>query len=55
MKLSLAIASILVAATAAFIALSWLARCREVEEVYGIATRRDERAAGPRYPGISGE
>jgi putative peptidoglycan lipid II flippase len=39
----------LVAATAAFIALSWVMRCTEVEEVYGIATRKDERA-GPRGP-----
>jgi putative peptidoglycan lipid II flippase len=39
---------ILVAATAAFITLSWVMRCTEVEEVYGIATRKDERAALPR-------
>jgi putative peptidoglycan lipid II flippase len=39
---------ILVAATAAFIALSWVMRCAEVEEVYGIATRKDERTGLPR-------
>ncbi len=38
----------LVAATASFIALSWVMRCTEVEEVYGIATRKDERAGVPR-------
>jgi len=43
---------ILVAATAAFIALSWVMRCTEVEEVYGIATRKDERAALPRGPSL---
>lgn len=36
----------LVAATAFYIALSWIMRCTEVEEVYGIATRKEERAAG---------
>jgi len=43
---------ILVAATAAFIALSWVMRCTEVEEVYGIATRKDERAVLPRGPSM---
>jgi putative peptidoglycan lipid II flippase len=38
----------LVAATVAYIALSWLLRCTEVEEVYGIATRKDQRAVAPR-------
>lgn len=38
----------LVAATAAYVAMSWVLRCTEVEEVYGIATRKDERAALPR-------
>jgi putative peptidoglycan lipid II flippase len=32
---------LLVAATVAYVALSWLLRCREVEEVYGIAMRRE--------------
>ncbi|MCL5288274.1 MAG: murein biosynthesis integral membrane protein MurJ [Acidobacteria bacterium] len=45
---------ILVAATAAFIALSWVMRCTEVEEVYGIATRKDERVAPPRDPNVTG-
>jgi putative peptidoglycan lipid II flippase len=39
---------ILVAATATFIALSWVMRCTEVEEVYGIATRKEERVTLPR-------
>jgi putative peptidoglycan lipid II flippase len=43
---------ILVAATAVFVALTWLMRCTEVEEVYGIATRRDEREPGARLPGM---
>jgi putative peptidoglycan lipid II flippase len=43
---------ILVAATSAFIALSWVMRCTEVEEVYGIATRKDERATLPRDSGL---
>jgi hypothetical protein len=42
----------LVAATATFIALSWVMRCTEVEEVYGIATRRDERAVVSRDPNV---
>jgi putative peptidoglycan lipid II flippase len=43
---------ILVAATAVFIALSWVLRCKEVEEVYGIATRQEERQPGARLPGM---
>jgi hypothetical protein len=27
-------------ATALYLALAWLFRCREIQEVYGIATRR---------------
>jgi len=50
-----ALTLILLAATAVFIALSWAMRCREVEEVYGIATRREDREGSPRYPGISME
>jgi putative peptidoglycan lipid II flippase len=47
----LALTLMLVAATAAFIALSWLMRCKEVEEVYGIATRSEERAGRSTLPG----
>jgi putative peptidoglycan lipid II flippase len=32
------------AATAAFLALAWLLRCHELEEVYGIATRKEQVA-----------
>lgn len=34
-------------ATAAYLVLAWLLRCHEVEEVYGIATRRELRPAAP--------
>jgi hypothetical protein len=33
--------------TAAFLLFAWALRCPEVEEVYGIATRRAEKEAGP--------
>ena len=36
----------IVAATAAYLALAWLLRCEEVDEVYGIATRRDRESSG---------
>jgi putative peptidoglycan lipid II flippase len=37
-------------ATAIFLGLAWLFRCHEIEEVYGIATRRTA-GAGPGYMG----
>jgi hypothetical protein len=33
-------AGLIVGATILYLALAWLFRCREVEEVYGIALRR---------------
>jgi putative peptidoglycan lipid II flippase len=36
----------IVAATVAYIALAWLLRCEEVDEVYGIAMRRDAAKGG---------
>jgi putative peptidoglycan lipid II flippase len=38
---------IIVAATVAYIAIAWLLRCPEVEEVYGIATGRDHPRGAP--------
>jgi len=37
-------AGLLTGATALYLALAWIFRCHEIEEVYGIATRR--RTAG---------
>jgi peptidoglycan biosynthesis protein MviN/MurJ (putative lipid II flippase) len=37
-------------ATAIFLGLAWLFRCHEIEEVYGIATRRTA-GGGPGYMG----
>ena len=39
--------ALIVGATALYLALAWIFRCHEIEEVYGIALRR--RAAGPDY------
>ena len=36
----LVFAGLIVGATALYLALAWLFRCHEIEEVYGIATRR---------------
>ena len=36
----LAFAGLIIGATALYLALAWLFRCHEIEEVYGIATRR---------------
>src|SRR5258707_15251851 len=36
----LVFAALIVGATALYLALAWLFRCHEIEEVYGIATRR---------------
>jgi hypothetical protein len=36
----LVFAAMIVGATAIYLALAWLFRCHEIEEVYGIATRR---------------
>jgi hypothetical protein len=37
-------------ATAIFLGLAWIFRCHEIEEVYGIATRRTA-GGGPGYMG----
>ena len=37
----------IVAATLVYLGLSWLLRCPEIEEVYGIAIRREGAQAGP--------
>ncbi len=36
----LVFAGLILGATALYLALAWLFRCHEIEEVYGIATRR---------------
>jgi putative peptidoglycan lipid II flippase len=41
----LVFAALILGATALFLALAWLFRCHEIEEVYGIATRRTAGAA----------
>ena len=46
----LVIAALIVGATALYLALAWLFRCHEIEEVYGIATRRTA-SAGDGYTG----
>jgi len=33
-------AALIIGATAVYLGLAWLFRCHEIEEVYGIATRR---------------
>jgi putative peptidoglycan lipid II flippase len=40
-------AGLIVGATVLYLALAWIFRCREIEEVYGIALRR--RKGGPEY------
>jgi hypothetical protein len=36
--------ALIIGATAIYLALAWLFRCHEIEEVYGIATRRSAGA-----------
>jgi putative peptidoglycan lipid II flippase len=45
----LVFSGLIVGATALYLALAWLFRCHEIQEVYGIATRR-RAAAGDGYP-----
>jgi len=45
-QLCIFIALILVA-TLIYLGLAWLFRCHEIEEVYGIALRRERGEAGP--------
>ena len=40
-------ALMIIGATVVYVLLAWLLRCHEVEEVYGIATRKDKEAAAP--------
>jgi hypothetical protein len=45
-------AGLIIGATALYLGLAWLFRCHEIEEVYGIATRRTAGAgAGDGYVG----
>jgi hypothetical protein len=37
--------ALLIGATALYIGMAWLFRCHELEEIYGIATRRRTPAA----------
>jgi len=46
----LVFAALILGATALYLALAWLFRCHEIEEVYGIATRRTA-GAGDAYMG----
>ncbi len=46
----LVFAALIIGATALYLALAWLFRCHEIEEVYGIATRR-AAGAGDGYEG----
>ncbi len=39
--------ALIVGATTVYLALTWLFRCPEIEEVYGIAIRREPAAEGP--------
>jgi len=39
-------AGLILGATALYLALAWIFRCREIEEVYGIAVRRQAAGAG---------
>jgi putative peptidoglycan lipid II flippase len=45
----LVFSGLIVGATVLYLALAWLFRCHEIQEVYGIATRR-RVGAGDRYP-----
>lgn len=45
----LVFSGLIVGATALYLALAWLFRCHEIQEVYGIATRR-RAGAGDGYP-----
>jgi hypothetical protein len=40
---------LIVGATALYLGLTWLFRCHEIEEVYGIATRRRVAGGGNGY------
>lgn len=40
-------AALILGATAVYLALAWVFRCPEIEEVYGIAMRRERLEAGP--------
>jgi hypothetical protein len=44
----LVFSGLIVGATALYLALAWLFRCHEIQEVYGIATRR-RASAGDGY------
>jgi hypothetical protein len=46
----LVFAALILGATALYLALAWLFRCHEIEEVYGIAMRRPP-GAGDGYAG----
>ena len=45
----LVFAALIIGATALYLALAWIFRCREIEEVYGIAVRRRTAGAGNGY------
>ena len=45
----LVFAALIIGATVLYLALAWLFRCHEVEEVYGIATRRRTAGDGSAY------
>ena len=46
----LVFAGLIIGATVLYLALAWLFRCHEIEEVYGIAIRRRTAGTGSGYP-----